>query len=131
MNLGTVPGWVLPDFALQERKFMESDGAGGSTISDWDTVNANLQGFLRGGHPSDQPRGSKYEAQVSHVWYSFADADILRGDRLTVTKGSRTYVVAIIGINNPAMADHHLECPCREWQPGIAGQGSEEDDFNG
>jgi len=123
--------WMLPDTFLQERKVLTPDRGGGFT-TDWGEINTALPGFLIAApHPQETARGAKHVAGMTHMFYTYPGTDIQRGDRLSITKEGRTHIVTILDIDNPGMLNHHLEITCKEYEPGILGQGQDEVEFDG
>lgn len=120
---------MLKETFLQERKDLIADGAGGFTV-DWVEVNTALPGLLtQAPIVYEDERGAKHEARLKHIFYTYPDVDIRRGDRLSITKEGRTHIVSVLGLENPAMKDHHLELSCSEYEPGVIGTGQDEEQF--
>jgi len=120
---------MLKDTFLQERKTLTADGAGGFTVG-WTEVNTALPGVLtQSPRMNEEERGAKGVAGITHTFFTYPDSDVQRGDRLSITKEGRTHIVAVMGLENPAMMNHHLEANCKEFEPGLVGVGQDEEQF--
>lgn len=95
-----------------KRKVEVSDGQGGWTES-YEIV-GYIKGRISRAGIGERTVAAQQHAEVSHTVYCGADEDIKRGD--LVTDGN--IIVEIIGVNNPSLADHHLECLGVEIQNG-------------
>jgi SPP1 family predicted phage head-tail adaptor len=101
-------------FAI-ERRVRTHDGQGGWTIT-YQAV-GTVRGRIRPASVAERDLAQAEQREVSHVLYLVDGADIERGDRVTVT-GELT--VAVLGIREPSLADHHLEIDCLEIQREVA-----------
>jgi len=125
----SLSSWMLKDTFLQERKTLTADGAGGFTVG-WTEVNTALPGVLtQSPRMNEEERGAKGVAGITHTFFTYPDSDVQRGDRLSITKEGRTHIVAVMGLENPAMMNHHLEANCKEFEPGLVGVGQDEEQF--
>ncbi len=87
-----------------------SDGQGG-----WARGYAEVgtvRGRLRPTSATERSVASQQQAQVSHVLYTSAEADVRRGD--LVSGAGQT--VEVIAVREPSHAGHHWEIDCREVQ---------------
>jgi len=92
------------------RKARVSDGQGGWTQS-YETA-GTVSGRMRPATATEKVEAAQRQAEISHVFYTAADEEILRGDRITVQ--DRTWDVT--AIREPSHAGHHLEIDVLETQ---------------
>ena len=87
-----------------------SDGQGGWAVSYVEA--GTLRGRLRPASTSERSVARQEQAQISHVFYCAAEADLRRGD--LVSGAGQT--VEVQAIREPSHAGHHWECDCVETQ---------------
>jgi SPP1 family predicted phage head-tail adaptor len=95
-----------------------SDGQGGWAQSRVDV--GTILGRLRPTSASERTVAQQGQAQVSHVLYTSADADVQRGDLVT----GAGKVVEVIAVREPSHMGHHLEVDCQEIQQASEEVGS-------
>ncbi len=93
-----------------KRSVEVSDGQGG-WVKQYQDI-GQVRGRISAASIAERTAAAQEHAEVSHVVFCDANADIKRGD--LVTDGRIT--IKIIGVRNPSQADHHLECPGVEIQ---------------
>ncbi|HUW11702.1 MAG TPA: phage head closure protein [Anaerolineae bacterium] len=96
------------------RKTRASDGQGGWTQT-YGSV-GSVSGRMRPASATEKVAAAQRQAEISHVLYTAADENIVRGDR--VAGEGRTWDVT--AIREPSHAGHHLEIEAVEIQ--IEGQ---------
>lgn len=104
---------LLNNEFTHERRTRTSDGQGGWTIgySSLGTVG----GRIRPASSQEREVAMAEERRITHVFYTLADEEIQRGDRLTCGD----LVVDVEGIREPSLMGHHLEVDCEEVQKEV------------
>lgn len=87
-----------------------SDGQGGWAMS-YAPVGA-VDGRLRPASATEIASAAQRMAQVSHVLYTPAHVDLLRGDLVS----GAGVTVEVVAVRAPSQAGHHLEVDCLERQ---------------
>lgn len=93
-----------------ERRARISDGQGG-----WRVIyvsGGTVEGRIRPANTNERVVADSEEQQITHVLYTLAGEDVLRGDRVTCDD----LVVEILGVREPSLAGHHYEIDCLERQ---------------
>lgn len=93
------------------RRLRVSDGQGGWAEA-WEEVITTVQGRLRPASASERTVADQQQARVTHVLYTAAGVDIMRGD---LVEGAGT-AVEVLAVREPSYADHHYEIDCRQTQ---------------
>lgn len=97
----------------QERRTRTNDSQGGWTIG-YSSLGA-VRGRIRPASSQEREMAMAEERRITHVFYTRADEDIQRGDRLTCGD----LVVNVLGIREPSLMGHHLEVDCEEVQKEV------------
>lgn len=101
-----------------ERRIRTNDGQGGWTIG-YGTL-GSVVGRIRPATGAEREVAAAEERQVSHVLYTRASEDVVRGDRVSCGP----LQVEVLGIREPSLAGEHLEIDCLEVQVESAEVGS-------
>ena len=94
------------------------DGQGG--WSQTRTTVGTISGRLRPANATERTVAQQRQAQVSHVLYAAATADVQRGDYV-IGAGK---VVEVVAVREPSHMGHHLEIDCTEIQKASGDSGS-------
>ncbi|SFE54688.1 head-tail adaptor [Actinopolyspora alba] len=100
----------LIETATVERSVSTPDGAGGWTQT-WQQVGTE-PARLSQPHPAEQTTADRSEAQVSHDVYLQPDADVRRGDRLSL----RGLVLEVAAVVEPSVPIYR-KASCTSTQP--------------
>ena len=97
------------DFTVR-RPSRQSDGQGGFTAIY--SPMGSITGRMRPQNAAERTVADSEEAQISHVFYTVAGEDVLRGDLILLGDFS----VEVLDIREPSQADEHWEIDCLERQ---------------
>lgn len=89
-----------------------SDGQGGWT--EGFVPVGTVRGRLRPATARERLVAQQLQAELSHVFYAGAAADVRRGDRV---EGAGKAVL-VVAVRDPSHAGHHIEADCQEVQTG-------------
>lgn len=109
MTLAVFESLLNHDVAIERRR-RSPDGQGGWAI-DYQPVET-VRGRIRPANSTEREVAMADERQITHVLYVKADADIARGDQVTVDG----LVVDVVAVREPSKAGAHYEVDCRERQ---------------
>ena len=101
---------LLNNTFLVSRRDRIADGQGGWIITYADI--GTVEGRIRPANSNERVVADSEEQQITHVLYTNADEDIVRGDLVTC-KGLQ---VEVLGIREPSLAGRHWEIDCLERQ---------------
>lgn len=101
---------LLNNEFTHERRTRAHDGQGGWSIGY--SGQGTVRGRIRPASSQEREVAMAEERQITHVFYTLADEDIQRGDRLTCDD----LVVEVEAVREPSLMGHHLEVDCMERQ---------------
>jgi len=113
----TIESLFITTFTVS-RLALVSDSQGGWSQGRTDA--GTIAGRLRPASPTERTVAQQERAEISHVLYTTAEADIQRGDYVT----GAGKVVEVIAVREPSHMGHHLEVDCREIQQAGEESGS-------
>ena len=105
---------LLNNEFVHERRTRTDDGQGGWSIGY--SSQGTVRGRIRPASSQEREVAMAEERRITHVFYTLADEDIERGDRLTCGD----LMVEVEAVREPSLMGHHLEVDCAEVQQEVS-----------